>query len=466
MRRRRPSCSFRNILRVRVLIKHLEIYNGTGAAVNLGTGGYNIFMSFNGGTFAFTINLSGTVANGDVYVVARLMQTLTILALADQTAGTSWFNGDDAVVLRKGTTVIDAFGQVGVDPGTQWGSGWRRKMTLCVALDTVCSGDTNLLTPLMPLSNGKSLHRYLWRAWLTYSQLRRPEDAAPEVDSTYPVDGATDFPCRANLTVTFSEPVNLTSTWFDLTCSTSGSIVLPYTADQAVLPSTPVNLVNGESCTLTIYAANVTDQDNNDPPDNMVPDFTVGFTPYDVCAQPYTAIPAIQGSGATVALTGTRTTQGVVVGDYEGASPALRGFFIQDPAGDGDPATSDGIFVFEGSNANTVSLGDVVRVTGTAGENQGQSQISVGTIVKCGTGTVTPTDVTFPVASADFLERYEGMLVRLPQTMYVTEHFQLGRFGQVVLSVGGRLQQPTNVVAPVRLRSPCRPEQPEQDHPG
>ncbi len=40
------------------------------------------------------------------------------------------------------------------------------------------------------------------------------------------------------------------------------------------------------------------------------------------------------------------------------------------------------------------------------------------------------------------------MLVRLPQTMYVTEHFQLGRFGQVVLSSGGKLKQPTNVVAP------------------
>ena len=128
--------------------------------------------------------------------------------------------------------------------------------------------------------------------------------------------------------------------------------------------------------------------------------------------------------------------------------PALRGFFIQDPVGDGDPATSDGIFVFEGSNANTVSLGDVVRVTGTAGENQGQSQISVGTIVNCGTGTVTPTDVILPFAAADFAEQYEGMLVRLPQTLYVTEHFQLGRFGQVVLSSGGRLQQPTNVAPP------------------
>ena len=49
------------------------------------------------------------------------------------------------------------------------------------------------------------------------------------------------------------------------------------------------------------------------------------------------------------------------------------------PTGDGDPATSDGIFVFEVSNADAVKLGDVVTVTGTAGENQGQSQISAGT---------------------------------------------------------------------------------------
>ena len=165
------------------------------------------------------------------------------------------------------------------------------------------------------------------------------------------------------------------------------------------------------------------------------------------CALAFTPIFAIQGSGATVALAGTQSTKGVVIADYEGASPALRGFFIQDVTGDGNPATSDGLFVFEGSNADTVSVGDLVRVTGTVGENQGQSQISVGTITKCGVGAVAPVDVRLPVPSADALEAYEGMLVRFAQTLTVTEHFQLGRFGQVTLS-NGRLQQPTNVVAP------------------
>ena len=405
-------------------------------------------MSFNGGTLStFTINLSGTVANNDVYVVAPTNANATILAQADQTAGTAWFNGDDAVLLRKGTTVIDAFGQVGFDPGSQWTGGGEND-TLRRA-ETVCAGDTNSGDAFDAALEWEVFAQDTFGGLGAHTANCSPVDAAPEVTATYPVDGATDFPIAANLNVTFNEPVDLAGSWFELSCSTSGIVSATVGGGPSSFTLDPaVNLVGGETCTLTVYAANVTDQDANDPPDNMVLDFAVGFSPYDVCTVAYTPIYDIQGSGATVALTGTRTTQGVVVGDYEGPSPALRGFFIQDPAGDGNPATSDGIFVFEGSNANTVNVGDVVRVTGTAGENQGQSQISVGTIVNCGTGSVTPTDVTFPVASPDFLERYEGMLVRLSQTMYVTEHFQLGRFGQVVLSSGGRLQQPTNVVAP------------------
>ena len=53
-----------------------------------------------------------------------------------------------------------------------------------------------------------------------------------------------------------------------------------------------------------------------------------------------------------------------------------------------------------------------------------------------------------PVASTTYLERFEGMLVRFPQALFVTEMFQLGRFGHVTMSSGGRLAQPTNVVAP------------------
>src|SRR5262249_27030048 len=113
--------------------------------------------------------------------------------------------------------------------------------------------------------------------------------------------------------------------------------------------------------------------------------------------------------------------------------------------GDGNTSTSDGIFVFD-NGANLVSNGDVVQVTGPVSEFQGQTQLSVsaGGVESCGRqAAVTPVDVTLPRATATDLEPYEGMLVRFNQPLTVTEHFQLGRFGEVLVSANGRLRQPT-----------------------
>ena len=431
--------------------KALEIYNGTGAPVDLAGATYNVQMYFNGAaTAGLTINLTGTVASGDVFVLAQSSASTAILAQADQTNGSGWYNGDDAIVLRKGTTVIDSIGQVGSDPGTEWGTGLtstadntlRRKAT-------ITAGDTNSTDAFDPAAEWDGYATDTFDGLGTHSVVEG--DNPPSVVSTSPAANATAVARDADVTVTFSEPVSVTGDWFTLTCSASGSHTATVSGGPTAYVIDPdVDFGVNDNCTLTVTANAVTDQDATDPPDTMSADFQVGFTTaLDVaCTQAYTPIPQIQGSGPTVALTGTRTTEGVVVADYEGPSPALRGFYIQDPEGDGVAATSDGIFVFEGSNANTVALGDLVRVTGTAGENQGQSQISVGSITTCGTGSVTPTPVSFPVASDTALEQYEGMLVSVPQAMTVTEHFQLGRFGQVVVSSGGRLQQPTNVVAP------------------
>jgi predicted extracellular nuclease len=92
--------------------KALEIYNATGAAIDLAAAGYNVQMAFNGNpTPSLTIALTGTVADGDVFVLAQASANATILAQADQTNGSGWFNGDDAVILRIGTTVVDSIGQ-------------------------------------------------------------------------------------------------------------------------------------------------------------------------------------------------------------------------------------------------------------------------------------------------------------------------------------------------------------------
>lgn len=100
--------------------KALEFYNDTGNSIDLSA--YEVQFFFNGSvTPGRTINLTGAVAAGEVFVLAHTLADAVILAQADQISGGSWYNGDDAVVLLNGGTTIDAIGQIGVDPGSQWG---------------------------------------------------------------------------------------------------------------------------------------------------------------------------------------------------------------------------------------------------------------------------------------------------------------------------------------------------------
>ncbi len=124
--------------------KAIEIYNGTGASIDLAAGGYKIEMYFNGNTSASTnISLTGTVADGDVFVLAHSSAASAILAQTDQTSGASFFNGDDAIVLRSNAGIVDVIGQVGTDPGTQWGSGDLSTADNTLRRQTaVCAGDT------------------------------------------------------------------------------------------------------------------------------------------------------------------------------------------------------------------------------------------------------------------------------------------------------------------------------------
>ena len=121
--------------------KALEIYNATGATVDLGGEGYVVEQYSNGATTPNPrVTLHGTIAPGGVFVLAHASAAAEVLAVADQTTGAGLFNGDDAVVLKRGDVILDVIGQIGFDPGTEWGSGLtstadntlRRKPTICV----------------------------------------------------------------------------------------------------------------------------------------------------------------------------------------------------------------------------------------------------------------------------------------------------------------------------------------------
>ncbi|MGK7920159.1 MAG: lamin tail domain-containing protein, partial [Trichodesmium sp.] len=125
--------------------KAIEIANFTGSAVNLN--GYNLEIYFNGNTSpGTTVSLNGyTIANSDVFVIADDGADAAILAEADLTPTNSFFNGDDAVVLRNSNgEIIDVIGQIGFDPGSEWSGGsiGTQNETLR-RLSSITDGDNN-----------------------------------------------------------------------------------------------------------------------------------------------------------------------------------------------------------------------------------------------------------------------------------------------------------------------------------
>ena len=175
-----------------------------------------------------------------------------------------------------------------------------------------------------------------------------------------------------------------------------------------------------------------------------------------------TSIPEIQGSGNTSPLEGrdVRFT-GVVTGDFQAndadTQSNLRGFYVQDVP-DENIATSDAVFVFDGDAPTVdVNVGDDVEVTGTVGEFFGETQVAASKVRITGSGAIQPARIDFPrprvTTNSDGdrivdLEQFEGMLIRIPQTMTVASVRELDRFGEVLLSAGGRPYQFTNGNSP------------------
>ena len=147
----------------------------------------------------------------------------------------------------------------------------------------------------------------------------------------------------------------------------------------------------------------------------------------------------IQGSGPVSPLKGRVTiTEGIVTHVLPSG-----GYYIQDEEGDGNPETSDGLYIYTGTTPVTVpvAVGDLVRVKGlvtefgSAGSVTELSNISATTVLAQGRA-MTPTPIEF-VPGVDF-EPFEGMLVSIGNDLTVNDTAHLGGRGELTLSVGRR----------------------------
>ncbi|HEY4246900.1 MAG TPA: ExeM/NucH family extracellular endonuclease [Lacunisphaera sp.] len=285
---------------------------------------------------------------------------------------------------------------------------------------------------------------------LSFSTPVASGDILPAVIYTTPANGAVNVPGADPLSVTFNEAVNFTTASFTLNGGTSGTHPATLSGGPASYTLTPVTpFAEGETVSLTVLAAQVTDAATGTQ--HPGGDVTTTFITFSNSPLP---IHTVQGSGLTSPYAGHAVTvQGVVTASFQGTNQ-IGGYYIEAPdaAQDADPATSEGIYVFD--NTNSVTAGDLVTVAGTVSEfgtiPNTETEISAVTSVtinSSGNPLPTAVAVTLPFPATGYAERYESMRVIFPQSLTVTDNFDLGIFGELLLS-NGRLSTPTNIVAP------------------
>ena len=412
----------------------------------------------------FTFPAGAANAGQFIYVASEASQFEAFFGFSpDYSSNAASINGDDAIELFKDGNVIDVFGDINVDGnGEPWEylDGWAYRSNgtgpdgsffelgnWTFSGPNALDGETTNGTAATPFPIG------------TFSAAMG--DQPPTVSRTNPANGADDVSEDADIEITFNEAVTVSGTWFEIACNSSGphSGVVSSGDDTTYLIDPDSDFVAGDSCTVTVFATQVEDQDGS--PDNMVGDFLFSFE--IPLPPPLVLIHEVQGAGDSSPYNGQAVTvEGIVTGDFQDGDADeqsnLRGFYVQeeDSDADADPLTSEGIFVFDGSAPLDLNVGDQVRVTGTTTEFFGETQISASQVEIIGTGSVSVTAVALPAAGVVFanneyipdLEQYEGMLVTFPDLLTVTELFNLDRFGELLLAQGGRFEQFTNNNAP------------------
>lgn len=281
---------------------------------------------------------------------------------------------------------------------------------------------------------------------------------APLLLSSNPVDNGTLLETNNDIIFTFNEAVQAGTGYITLT-DASNTVIETFDVAQSdrvsfvdnTLTIDPTNdLQANTSYKVTINDAAITDSAGNAWAVNFgdttptVLDFTT-LTPQ---ATDYTYIHDIQGVGnnGSQAYLGKEVTIDAIVTAYV---PGMNGFYVQEQPTDYDlnDATSEGIFVHYGTNnpgVTMASIGDTVTLSGLVAEYYNNTQITYTqgfNVTRDGTVSDLPEPVTITLPTSDSFdfETVEGMYVNIKSgsedgSLVVTETYNLGRYGEVVLT--------------------------------
>jgi hypothetical protein len=394
----------------------IELYNLSSSPVNIG--GWKVAGSNDTGATSTraTIPANTTLNAGCHYLLANTAASgYSETVTPDQTYATG-ITDDGGIAIINGTTIIDA---VGMSTGSAYKEG-----------TTLAQKTNNLEQSYQRMDSvGNVVDTDNNAADFVYSTSPTPQNLSASCGA--PAIGPSGSGAASPATV---DPGDSTLLTVSVTPGSNPvSTGLTATADLSAFGGSSAQQLFDDGTNGDVTAGDSTFSYNLTVPANVAGSFTIPVKLDDAQGRagaasimlhvnaPQVTIPQIQGSGAVSPYNGsTVQTSGVVT------AVVSSGFFIQDPQGDGDPNTSDGIFVFTSSKP-TLAAGDSVNVTGVIAEypapvNPGDpsaTEIDHPSITTNSSGNAIPAAVTLAPGALDpnggfnQLERYEGMRVHI-----------------------------------------------------
>lgn len=435
--------------------KSIELYSGCSVAIDLSQ--YTIEIYFDGASVpGATIHFPYYVFYpGDAVLISNPGASQPILDVSDFLDPAINFDGNDAIVLRKNSEVKDVIGQVGYNPGNQWG------------MDPTSTED-NIIRRKPGIVNGDHIESDLFDPeleWIGFGLDRLEDLSEHSILSPY-----------FNLAVCYiGEPgVYASEAKFGYLARdlTDEEVFTNSVSNGGIIPE---GIPVGEN-TERIWSTN---------------NYTLNANPYvwsvKIGSSQKTATISsvyIEGIGGVNSLvteqnqcpvTDTQIEnslkrihdikqpgnplndsiiiiQGIVTGDFQG-NDQLEGFFVQeeDVDMDADPLTSEGIFIYDPSILVDVNIGDSVRLTGKVRSLNGQIQLYMVeeiTVLSVNRPLPSYQNLNLPMQNLSDPEHLEGMRVQTVNNLTLVNTDSLRKYGELTFSSIGRLYSPTQVALP------------------
>jgi hypothetical protein len=229
----------------------------------------------------FTFPAVAASAGDFIYVASESTGFTAFFGFApDYTSGAMSINGDDAIELFHNGFVVDIFGEIDVDgSGEPWEylDGWAyRNDNTGPDCSTFMLADWSFSGP--NALDGETTNATAATPFPIGAFTTTRTDSAPCVLSTTPADGASGVALDANVVIDFDEDVSTAGGWFDISCTSSGAHSVTVSGGPQSFTLDPdFDFDGSETCTVTLFASQITDVDVDDPPDNLAVDHEFSF---------------------------------------------------------------------------------------------------------------------------------------------------------------------------------------------